>query len=76
MKRKHISKTYVEWYLKKNEEPDENFLQWIGEVEKKITLLTNCTLLDLPDEDYMNCYLNKFSPYTMVKIIIESNGLK
>lgn len=70
------STNYVEWYLSKVSEPDVKFVNWIVKVEKKIGTILELTLLDLPDEDYMMYFEDKYSPDEMCQIILESNGLE
>lgn len=67
------STNYVKWYLNSNSEPDIAFVKWISKIEKKIILDYNLTLLDLPDEDYMMYFEQKYSFKDVIKIIKESN---
>ncbi len=71
-----ISSNYTEWYLNRNSEPNLGFLKWIERVEKKIIAKYGFTLIDIPDEDYMMYYEQKYSSDMMVQIIEESNILE
>ena len=70
-------KTYVEWYKdnckKNNEKINKDFIKWISKIENKVVLMYGITLLDLPDEDYMDNFIIKTSPETMADIIFENN---
>lgn len=61
-------------YLNKNSEINSGFLKWIEQVEKKVIAKYGFTLIDIPDEDYMLYYEQKYSSDTMVQIIEESNN--
>ena len=65
---------YSNYYLQKNTEPDFEFVVWINSVEKKVLERFGFYLLDIPDEDYMWFYSNRYDPSQMVQIIQESNG--
>lgn len=67
-------KTYVEWYLEScNRSINKEFLEWISKVENKVLLLYGMTLLDLPDEDYMENFKLNIRPEIMADIIFENN---
>jgi hypothetical protein len=80
-------KTYVDWYLESgshvpgNPGPgpgkkiDKKFLEWISKVENKVMLFYGMTLLDLPDENYMDNFKLNTSPERMVDIIFENNKI-
>jgi hypothetical protein len=63
---------YSEYYLSKNNEPNNNFVVWITRVENTVLRKYGFTLLDIPDEDYMLYFENNYSPNDMVKIIHEN----
>ncbi len=65
---------YSSYYLQNNTEPDYNFIVWINNVEHKILERFGFYLLDIPDEDYMRYYYERYDPNEMVQIIQESNG--
>ncbi len=65
---------YSSLYLKNNTEPDFNFIVWINNVEHKVLERFGFYLLDIPDEDYMGYYSDRYDPNEMVQIIQESNG--
>ena len=60
---------YSQYYLRKNNEPNKKFVNWINKVEKSVLEKFGFELLELPDEDYMLYFENKYSPSDMVKII-------
>lgn len=64
---------YVQWYMNSNSEPNTKFVNWISKIEKKIIAMYGMTLIDLPDEDYMTYFENKYTPDMVVQIIQESN---
>jgi hypothetical protein len=68
-------KTYVDWYLESGKKIDKKFLKWISKVENKVMLFYGMTLLDLPDEDYMDNFKLNTSPERMVDIIFENNKI-
>jgi hypothetical protein len=72
-------KYYFEWYISKykknNNKIDENFLEWIKKVENKILLMYGISLLDLPDENYMDYYEKKLSPELMADEIFQNNKI-
>lgn len=43
------------------------FIQWIDQIEKKIIASIGLNLLDLPDQDYMMMFTNK---YTIGRVVI------
>ncbi len=65
---------YSSYYLQNNSEPDYNFIVWINTVEHKVLEKFGFYLLDIPDEDYMGYYSERYEPNLMVQIIQESNG--
>ena len=65
---------YSSFYLQNNTEPNYKFILWINSVEQMVLERFGFYLLDIPDEDYMYFYENKFEPYEIVQIIQESNG--
>lgn len=69
-----ISSNYKELYLNKNTDINYGFLKWIERVEKKIIKKYGFTLIDIPDEDYILYYEEKYSSDMMVQIIEESNN--
>lgn len=66
--------SYSNYYLSKNNKPNNNFVIWINAVEQLVLTIYGLKLLDIPDEDYMNYYENKYQPNEMFQIIQESNG--
>lgn len=67
-------KSYSSYYIKKNDLVDEKFVRWINRVEKLVFEKFNIGLLDLPDEDYMYYYENKYSSNDMFSIIQDNNS--
>ena len=65
---------YSNYYLQKNIKPNNKFIIWINSVEQMVLEHFKLYLLDIPDEDYMYFFENKFEPSEMVQIIQESNG--
>jgi len=59
--------------MNSNSEPNTKFVNWISKIEKKIIAMYGMTLIDLPDEDYMTYFENKYTPDMVVQIIQESN---
>ena len=71
-----LSTNYTELYLNKNSQINSGFLKWIERVEKKVIAKYGFTLIDIPDEDYMMYYEQKYSPDEMIQIIEESNNFE
>jgi hypothetical protein len=64
MSQNRISKklyNYVEWYKNSNSEPNNQFVNWIKKIEKKIISNYGLSLTDIPDEDYMMYFEQKYS---------------
>ena len=72
---KIVPQTYVDWYISRTPEPNQQFLSWISRVEKVIQKKLSMNLTDLPDEDYMEYFESKYTSDDMDKIIFESNNL-
>jgi len=66
---------YSDYYMKKNkiDASNYNFLTWIDTVENIIKQKIFFELLDLPDEDYISCWLKGLNPKEMSNIILKNN---
>jgi hypothetical protein len=46
-----------------------NFIQWIDQIERKIISAIGLNLLDLPDQDYMMLFENKYTMGCVIKLV-------
>lgn len=67
---------YSEYYVKRmaqlGADVDEQFCEWIDEVEDGVLSNTHHYLLDLPDEMYMMYFEDGYSVSEMIHIVIGS----
>lgn len=61
----------TEWNLNRNFESNLGFLKWITLIEKKIIDRYGFNLIEIPEEDYMLYYKQKYSSVMIVQILAE-----
>lgn len=54
---------------------DYGFVSWMNKIEDYFQTNFNIGLLDLPDENYMECYENGYKPTEMVQQMLETNDI-
>jgi hypothetical protein len=66
---------YINYCKKTMITPNLQFITWINTIEQKINKKIGLNLLDLPDEPYMDMFVDSIQPADVVDHILEDLSL-